>query len=386
MTTRPIRIWSLIFSFSFIQAAFAVAESPKFQQDSLSICQIYMNREAKLESSSNAGFPFIAYTPETKLLGGIAGMYYFRDKTDSTFFRPSSFTGGISYSQRKQLSLITNFDVYFNHGKYRLFGRLSYEKYPFFFYGIGRNSLESDKEKYSPETYELHLNFLNMFQKLPVGQGWNFGLTYHFRLDHLLKLERNGQLNNLSVKGINGGIVSGFGFTLNRDARNNVFSTACGSFYELTATFHTKFIGSDYTFNRYTFDARRYYAFAKDHIIAFQTYFSFIAGNPPFYLLSLLGGDQLLRGYFLGRFRDNHLAVCQAEYRFPLWWHFGLAVFGGVGEVSHRVKTFQLSEVQYGGGVGLRYFLKPDERLAIRADLGFGENSTQLYLTLLEAF
>jgi len=386
MKIRMIFFALLSFSFSFTNLSPVFAGESEALSDSLSFCHAYTNRSGKLEAGHTAGFPFLGYTPETKLVGGLAGIYYFRDSSQAGYSRPSSFTGGFSYTQRKQFSLIANFDVYLNTGQKRFFGQLGYEKFPFFFYGTGRNSLEASKEEYTPETYSFNLSFLNTIQKLPVGQGWNVGASYQFRHDNMLKFEPNGLLKTLSVKGIQGGTVSGIGLTLNRDARNNAFSTDCGSFYEMTATFHTKILGSDYTFNRYTFDARHYYAIRRGHVIAFQTYLSFIAGTPPFYLLSLLGGDQLLRGYFLGRFRDNHLAVFQGEYRFALWKNLGLAIFGGVGEVSHRVKQFRIDSMQYAGGVGIRYFLKPKERLAIRADLGFGENSTQLYLTFLEAF
>ncbi|NTW50319.1 MAG: BamA/TamA family outer membrane protein [Chlorobiales bacterium] len=336
--------------------------------------------------SGITGLPYISYTPETKLSAGIAGMYFFRNNDPRLFMRPSSVSVGINYTQRKQLTIVTNYDIYFSDGNYRLFGRGSYEKYPFDFYGIGNATSEKMEEEYTPNSFTLTTSFLFNLMRSPVGQGLNAGPTYQFRHDKIVERENGGLLASGLVRGYDGGFVSGLGLMANWDTRNNVFSASDGSYYEFSMIFYSKLFGSDYFFNRYVFDGRKYFSVTKTHVLAIQTYLSFITGNPPFYMLSLLGGDLSMRGYFLGRFRDNHMMVFQAEYRLPVWWRFGLVGFVGLGDVSHRIGGFRLDSIKFSYGPGLRFFVKPEEKIALRIDYGIGDKSSQIYITFLEAF
>ncbi|NTV46008.1 MAG: BamA/TamA family outer membrane protein [Chlorobiales bacterium] len=338
------------------------------------------------KKSGIAGFPYISYTPETKLSVGLAGIYFFRNSDDVNFARPSSISPGIEYTQRKQLTIVTNYDLYFSNGSYRLFGRGSYEKYPFDFYGIGNSTSESLKEQYTPNSFTLNTSFLFNLMRDMVGQGLNVGATYQFRHDKIAKTKANSLLSSGLVRGYNGGVVSGLGLMANWDTRNNVFSASEGGYYEFSMIFFGKLFGSDYFFNRYVFDGRKYFSVTKEHVLAVQTYLSFIAGNPPFYMLSMLGGDLKMRGHILGRFRDNHMMVVQTEYRLPLWWRFGLVGFVGFGDVSHKIRGFRLDSIKHSYGLGLRFFIKPEEKIALRFDYGIADNSSQFYITFLEAF
>jgi len=44
----------------------------------------------------------------------------------------------------------------------------------------------------------------------------------------------------------------------------------------------------------------------------------------------MLDGDEYLRGYYLGRFRDRNLSFVQLEFRSVVFWRFGVAAFGGL--------------------------------------------------------
>ena len=54
-------------------------------------------------------------------------------------------------------------------------------------------------------------------------------------------------------------------------------------------------------------------------MLAFQFLGEFTSGNPPFNLLSLMGGESLMRGYCLV-IKDNHMIVVKLniEYLFLL--------------------------------------------------------------------
>jgi hypothetical protein len=94
-----------------------------------------------------------------------------------------------------------------------------------------------------------------------------------------------------------------------------------------------------------------------------------------------------MRGYYLGRFRDRNMIAVQAEYRIvPIWWRLGAVVFGGFGDVADEPGDFALGDLKYSIGGGFRFLLIPAERIALRADFGFGDGDSGFYITLGEAF
>ncbi|MNL63506.1 hypothetical protein D3C87_1876490 [compost metagenome] len=104
-----------------------------------------------------------------------------------------------------------------------------------------------------------------------------------------------------------------------------------------------------------------------------------------------MGNDEMMRGYYTGRYRDRNLLAAQAELRYRYNNRFGAAVFGGGGQVFENggfaVKNFKPSY-----GAGGRYFFDPEKGLSVRLDYGIGEKranekrQTGFYISLAEAF
>ena len=133
-------------------------------------------------------------------------------------------------------------------------------------------------------------------------------------------------------------------------------------------------------------DLRKYITVFRKQVLAFQTIININHGNTPIRSLSMLGGSGIMRGYYAGRYRDNNLYAIQAEYRAPLWWRFGIAGFAGLGEVSDKIKDAYLMGFKYSVGGGLRFAVKPKEKLNVRLDYGIGNKSTGYYFTIAESF
>ncbi len=109
----------------------------------------------------------------------------------------------------------------------------------------------------------------------------------------------------------------------------------------------------------------------------------------PFNQLALMGGENLMRGYYLGRYRDNVLVATQAEYRFlpfPFSKRFGGAVFGSLGAVSPSMADLNLDQVRFAGGAGLRYLLFPNKDIFIRFDVAATNEGFGYYFYIGEAF
>ena len=112
-----------------------------------------------------------------------------------------------------------------------------------------------------------------------------------------------------------------------------------------------------------------------------------LSAFPPFYDLAMLGGDKIMRGYLYGRYRDKNYYSVQAEYRIPeLIWRFGLVLFGGVGDVAPSVSKFEIATVKPTYGFGIRFRFDELKKLDIRADVGFGKNTSGIYFSLNQAF
>jgi hypothetical protein len=113
----------------------------------------------------------------------------------------------------------------------------------------------------------------------------------------------------------------------------------------------------------------------------FQTQLS--SGSLPFFARPTLGGDDTLRGYIAGRWRDDAAWTAATEYRFwviprgfTVWRHIrieriGAAVFYEVGAVAENAYGFFHERVRQSYGVSGRVTI---ERAALfRADFGFSE-------------
>lgn len=335
----------------------------------------------KQKTSGLLWLPVIYYTPETKWAFGVGGMYYFRAPGVKLTSRPSNIGVFLVYTLKKQFIVDVTPDFYLKNEEYRLEGNISFSKFVDKFYGIGNETSFDDEENFTSRITRIRIHFLKrLHPKL------KFGFRYNFEHNKITEVEEDGKLENKDILGSEGGTASGLGLVMHWDTRDNVFSPSSGNYHQLSATLYRKALGSDYDFTSYNFDLRRYVSLFSSHVLAFQGYVNFISGDPPFQSLSLIGGDETMRGYYLGRYRDKNMIAVQMEYRMPLWKRIGLVGFVGYGDVAAKISHFDLKSFRYSVGFGLRYMFSPKERLNLRLDVGFGEGTAGVYFTASEAF
>jgi outer membrane protein assembly factor BamA len=334
------------------------------------------------EKSSGLLFlPVIFYTPETKWALGGGGMYYFQASRDKSIKRPCNISGIVIYSQRKQLSLELNPDFYFERG-YHVQARVSYSDFPDKFYGIGKATRQEAEEDYTSRNVKFSLEVLK-----EVYPALNAGFLYFYDEIKLVKTEEGGLLKAGRIPGSGGGRASGLGYFMTWDSRDSIFFATSGSYHQFSAAIFRKPLGSDFVFNRYYFDLRKYFPLSSDHTLAVQARFLFQTGMPPFWRLGLLGGQEIMRGYYTGRYRDKNMACFQVEYRWvPVAWRLGVVAFGGFGDVAEKAANFRMGDFKISYGLGLRYVFSREQKLNIRLDLGFGQGTSGVYLTAAEAF
>jgi outer membrane protein assembly factor BamA len=326
-------------------------------------------------------FPYIFYTPETRVGVGGGGGYFFRNPCSCDESRPSTVLGNVIYTQNKQLVLAVQPSIYWRDEKYYLRTELSYQKFPDKFYGIGNDTDEDAEEDFTPENFQIILK--TQVRLLP---GLYLGPLVEFSDSRLKKVTEGGLLASGKIRGSEGGQASGVGMEINRDTRDNVYYPSTGGYYQLSAIFFSAVLGSDYEFKRYILDLRQYLPVTAAHVLALQFYGRSTNREVPFQLLSKLGGTYQMRGYYEGRYRDQDMIVLQGEYRLPLWRRFGLVCFAGVGDVACKTSAFHARDFKSSAGLGIRYLLEPEEKLNLRFDFGFGKDTSGFYVNFTEAF
>ena len=325
--------------------------------------------------------PLIVYSPETHFGLGLSGQYLFRFKNDS--LSNLSTTGStILYTLEKQFIVNPNWDFYFRENKWRTGGALVYQKFPESFWGIGNSTGNEEKEKFTAK----YILFRNRATR-QMAKHFHLGLQYRVEYAYDFKTDTAGVLHDNAIRGSSGYRQSGAGVAAVYDSRDNSMFPFKGWLVVFSNHFYPRWLGSEYEFANFKVDARKYFNPFTSNVIAVQALLSFHAGEPPFKMLSLLGGTETMRGYYMGRYRDKHLFAAQAEWRFPIWWRFVGAAFYGVGDVTRNFKDLSWGSLKHSIGGGLRFTLDSSERINVRFDAAFGtDGSRGFYFQVGEAF
>jgi outer membrane protein assembly factor BamA len=325
--------------------------------------------------------PILGYTPETKIIAGLGGVYYFRPAGSRADVRPSQIWIAVIATQKRQYMLWLLPDLYLKNEAVRINTAFKLENYPQKYFGVGNDTPDEAEEDYTYRRAYLEVTALRR-----IRSHLSAGLCYEGEYGKIVKPDPGGSLDRGLVPGSGTTTVSGLGLAVSWDSRDNVFSPSRGSYHQAWLSGYHGLLGSEYNFLRLKLDLRRYVSVAARHVLALQAMIRLTSGTPPFQFMGMIGGDTLMRGYYMGRYRDKNLAVLQAEYRMPVWWRFGLAVFASAGDVAPSPGKFRLASFKAAGGLGLRFLFDPKEKTSLRLDFGFGKNTSGMYITATEAF
>ena len=327
-------------------------------------------------------FPVVARSIETDWSFGLAGAATVRLFTNDTIARTSNMQVLALYTLKKQLVAAINGTEYFRHEKYVLSEQISYSSFPDKFWGLGQHTTDSMEESYAFKQYYIYLHLMRK-----VAPSFFVGGMFQFQNVMDVDYTAGGLFDKENIAGKEGYAVSGMGLSFTYDNRNDAFSPDKGNFIQANFTTYTNLLGSKYNFTNYVLDARKFLRMYKHQVLALQAYWSLNEGkNVPIRSLVSLGGNNSMRGYYAGRFRDNNLYVLQSEYRMPVYKRWGVAAFASMGNVSKDISDMTL-HCKYTWGGGIRFALNKNEKLNIRLDYGFSNDHTSgLYFQLGEAF
>jgi hypothetical protein len=178
-----------------------------------------------------------------------------------------------------------------------------------------------------------------------------------------------------------------FGARVLRDTRSSQFYPTSGKKIDFTADIFSQNLGSKYSFQAYRFTFNTYKSLRKNQVLAYNLFLCGTGGSPPFYGNCIYGSSNELRGYAAGKYLDRYMGATQLEYRLTLPRGFGLAGFGGVGEVIPGAnQTFRGNHFLPDVGAGPRFELSKQYHVNLRTDFARGRDSWTWSMGVGEAF
>lgn len=329
--------------------------------------------------------PVVAYQPTTSLEFGLGTKLLFKPKKAGFSTRTSNLPISITYTLKNQFIFSSKYTIFFPEEKYLLKGAFKFAKFPVAYYGIGNNTRGDEKKEISFKNLLIEpLLLRNVYKNIFVGGGIRYSILGDSKL-----IKEPNELN-IEFEDLDA-ISSGVELAISLDSRDNVLNAAKGNFIEFTHGLYDPVLSGTHKFMITKLDAREYYKPwpHRPDVFAFEVFGRFTWGNTPTLELSTLGGDELLRGFPEGRYRDNHAIFTQAEYRLQLLERFGMVFFAGAGDVYNTTADLSMTNLKYSLGTGLRLKIVRAENLNIRFDYGFGlgpEGDHNFYLGIAEAF
>lgn len=329
--------------------------------------------------------PMVIRSEETSWQLALAGIVFLPEFAPEANRSNASLT--LTYSLRNQFDVALEQSFYFPADAYRLHGSAQIWHWPTDHF---LNPLPPDGSG-TASASESYLA-LGGLAEVFFSRRW-FGWLHAGP-----RLRREAQENELARSGdLAGGAAQGrdgfdswqAGAKAEIDRRDN--PTAPGAGYLLTASALFP-AGGSLRYSVQEFQARKYFGFGSwERVIALAASAETRQGDLPFNRHATPDGTTLLRGAAAGRFAGANLVGAQIEYRHLLgtWGRvgpLGATLYGEAVKVFSDGAGLRRNPVHSLVGIGLRYFVIPEERVAIRADISLFEGAPVLVVNALEAF
>jgi hypothetical protein len=326
--------------------------------------------------------PLYSYSTEAGHTFGLAKFNLLDLSKKDTISPPSKISEVLSFSTLGRVNVSVSTELNWHQGRYMITGYINYKQQPEYILGIGNDVSVDDVEEISV----TRLKFVN-YGMIQVVQDLYLGIGADLTIYTDITTDSTSFLIEEDISGIDGGTSAGLGLAAIYDSRDNRYNAYKGTLIAFKAMFFPSFMGNPYLFSSFNFDVRKYFNPWLNHVIALQATTSFRSGDIPFYELSMLGGEDQMRGYYKGALRDKVLVDCQMEYRMPVWKIFGITGWIGTGRVAESYSDFSLDGLWLSYGGGLRIKVDSEHNTNLRFDFGFGPNGVKgFYINFAEAF
>ena len=333
-------------------------------------------------------YPVLAFAPETRLEVGLSSLYLFYARRDPAN-RLSEVPVYAFYTLNNQYGLWLDHVIFSDQSRLSFLGENRLQDFPLKYYGIGMDAADEDAVLVEARQLQIRERVLVRLSDSDFYVGPELGFSALG--DVAFRALKDGPAPDSLPRGGEGTTNLTLGAGIVRDTRHNPLNVREGFFGELAWLGSHPAVVSDYRFSNVYVDVRGYRRLKEDAVLAGRLVGQLGAGDLPFNELGLIGGDSLMRGYYVGRYRDRNLTVAQAEVRFlplPLGFtdRLGAAVFVATGTVFPSLDAVARSDVKVTGGAGLRVLTFPKSDIFTRVDVGVTEEGTGVYVYVGEAF
>ncbi|MBW8686926.1 BamA/TamA family outer membrane protein [Chitinophaga rhizophila] len=357
-----------------------------------------MEDTAVVHKRSFFPLPVLGISPEKGVEVGAAMLYSFYTSKDPVL-RNSTINLIPAVTTERQFKIDLKTDIWADANNWHFRSNLRYHDFPINFYGLGDTTRKAGATLLDNKRYKVQLE-----GERRVGGNFYAGMSFLYQHDTYKARETKGVYPDMPLVDKDGGYVTFIGATGIYDNRDNQNYTRKGTWVRLNVAFAPGFL-SKHALWKFDGQLRHFVPISPRSTIGFNGLFNSLQGSSlPFYLLPEMGNDQIMRGYYTGRYRDQNYLAGQVEYRYFLepripvniWFlhmvpKFALAAFGGSGAVFNN-KDIGMSHFKPTYGLGVRWFYDEGARLTIRMDYAWGEKrrgeerQSGLYLSLAEAF
>ena len=328
-------------------------------------------------------YPTVAYAPETSWEFGLSGLFVYRANQDTTN-RLSEMQGFTFVTLEKQYGTWLEHALYTDKDKYFFLGQAKFQNFPLSYHGIGMNTPEEHIALVSTNELKIKERVLRQ-----VAPSLFTGFEVNFERQANVNFQSPTQTPLSLPLGYQGSSNLSLGWGVVYNDIHNVLNPRHGHFGEFAFLSSRQEWGSTFDFNLAFADFRYYRPIKKRNVLAVQAYGQFGGGNIPFNQLALMGGERIMRGYYLGRYRDNNYTAAQVEYRmlpFSFAKRWGASVFASAGTVYPDFQSLKNSPVAWSLGGGPRFLLFPKKDVYNRIDVAFTPEGTGVYFFIGEAF
>lgn len=354
-------------------------------------------RMAKVDFGAVKLVPYIApsYMPETEWLFSAGGLLTFKSQEWNHLLNLSSIPFSIGYSTNGSLSVTIQNVIYWTNDKLRTTGEFQLRNMPDHYWGVGYENGINVPQSDSTTAYSR--NYWRFFEKFlfRLNRGIFIGLVVDYNQTEASNLNERMLLDANVLKSGKAIFNSGLGITMEYDTRDFIQNAYDGVYLSGSLLMFDEFLGGNTNYKVFELDYRQYVTIKrKRRTLAWQYVNRFCIGkNVPWTNMAMLGGLWNMRGYTLGRFRDQQMVSATIEYRHMFRRSvpnkkgsydspFGFVTWCGMGAVASQIG--KLDHWLPNAGLGLRLEIQP--RMNVRFDVGFAKGERGTYITISEAF
>ena len=187
----------------------------------------------------------------------------------------------------------------------------------------------------------------------------------------------NGQKRKLNI------YTAGISFTY--DSRDFMLNAKKGVFLQLDQTFSPRFLGNkNYGFSTTEVTFATYGKLWKGAVLAGELHRQFNYGHTPWAVMSAVGSNDRMRGYYEGRYRDQNLIEGQIELRQHIKGRNGIVLWVGMANAFDNFNNMAWRKNLYNAGFGYRWEFK--KGINVRIDYGLTPDGGGFIFNINEAF